>query len=272
MAVVVPYDFSEVADHAVKYALNAAKASEMKVFLLHVVKKDSEKKDAESKLEKAAAGFPGATEGVIRSKVVVGSIFEDIAKIAETLDAKLIVMGTHGEKGLQRILGSHAIKVITSGVIPFCVVQEDTRIGDINRIVVPFDLSKESIQILTFASRLSKIYNAEVNLVGGEQTDEFLIRKSHSNIRLATSHLEKEGVPHKVELLPRQKRFAEAVLDYAETNNADLIAVGYMQNSIIPQLDRFVQTLITNEKRLPVLVVNAEGLYKSSSQYGFLTV
>jgi hypothetical protein len=56
--------------------------------------------------------------------VRVGSVYEDIGDAAAEIDADLIIMGTHGMRGMQFITGSRALRVITSSSVPFVVVQE----------------------------------------------------------------------------------------------------------------------------------------------------
>lgn len=273
MTYVVPFDFTPATENAMAYGLHVAATFDREVMLLHIVKKESEVADAEARLQEVVNQQSAEDQGRMKVKAVVGNIFEDIAKIADVVDAQLIVMGTHGMKGMQKLFGSNAIKVITSSVVPFVVVQENMRPAtSVNKIVMPFDLSKESVQILSFATELAKKYDAEIHLLGGEQTDEWLIKKSHSNIKFATDYLRKNGVRHKVELLPRRKDFHEEVIKYAVENGVDLIAVGYIRESVLPQFDTFTQSLITNEVGLPVMVVNAEDILSVNSQYTFLTV
>merc|ERR1711991_9537 len=39
----------------------------------------------------------------VKAVVKVGNIFDDIGKIAEDKEARMIVMGTHGAKGMQKL-------------------------------------------------------------------------------------------------------------------------------------------------------------------------
>lgn len=57
-------------------------------------------------------------------KVVNGYAAEEILKLAETDGADLIIMGTHGRKGIDRILfGSVAEKIVKSSPIPVMTVR-----------------------------------------------------------------------------------------------------------------------------------------------------
>ena len=48
---VVPHDFSEAADNALKQAVEIAKPTSSKIYILHIVNKESEVNTAEEKLD-----------------------------------------------------------------------------------------------------------------------------------------------------------------------------------------------------------------------------
>lgn len=57
-------------------------------------------------------------------KVVNGYAAEEILNLVESLGADLIIMGTHGRKGIDRILfGSVAEKVVKSSTIPVMTIR-----------------------------------------------------------------------------------------------------------------------------------------------------
>ena len=117
--VLVPHDFTSVADTAINHAAKIASIFDGGIYLLHIVGKDKEVGDAREKLtkiaEEAAKTYNLKVEPIIR----IGNIFEDIGDVATEIDARLIVMGTHGVKGIQKLVGSYALKVITHSKVPF---------------------------------------------------------------------------------------------------------------------------------------------------------
>jgi nucleotide-binding universal stress UspA family protein len=75
-------------------------------------------KGAEAKIEELSdtyfKGYP-----VCKTRVVLGDAAEEILKYAETEKIGLIIIGTHGRKGIDRILfGSVAEKVIKMSSVP----------------------------------------------------------------------------------------------------------------------------------------------------------
>lgn len=60
----------------------------------------------------------------VEAEVVVGYATEEIIAAAEKYHADLIIMGTHGRKGIDRILfGSVAEKVVTQSKVPVLTVR-----------------------------------------------------------------------------------------------------------------------------------------------------
>ena len=53
-----------------------------------------------------------------------GSIFDVISEVANEIKANVMILGTHGKKGIQHITGSYAMKVITESPVPVIVVQK----------------------------------------------------------------------------------------------------------------------------------------------------
>jgi len=67
--------------------------------------------------------FPGAN---VEGKVLVGYPAEEILNLAEDEKADLIIMGTHGRTGIDRILfGSVAEKVVKSSTCPVLTIRPE---------------------------------------------------------------------------------------------------------------------------------------------------
>jgi nucleotide-binding universal stress UspA family protein len=76
---------------------------------------------AEKKLQEfVQETFP---EGSCRAQVVLGDAAEEILNYAEAEEIDLIIMGTHGRKGIERIIfGSVAERVIKKSPVPVLTV------------------------------------------------------------------------------------------------------------------------------------------------------
>ena len=259
-SLLVPHDFTPTADNAVKYALNLATKMEANVDLLHVVKNDSGVSKAKAEFEKVIANTKDIPAGIeLKTHVKSGSIFTDIASMATELHASLIIMGTHGSKGLQqKMFGSFALKVITSTHVPFLVIQDNVTGMDLSKIVVPLDETQESLQIEQVTTGLAEIFKSEVHVLTEKKVDSNLKLKVAVHSGLLSKQLKEAGITYQAKVLEKKKGFSSDIVNYALENQAHLIAFAYHSDSLLPQFDTFAQSLITNKKDVPVLVVNSK--------------
>ncbi len=268
----VPYDFSHVSESAARLAIDLAVANNGLVYLLHIVGKTSEKLDARANFKKVIASHNESERKLLTTKVIVGDLFEDMGKAGDLLKASLIVMGTHGAKGFQKVFGSNAVKMISNASSPFLITQGKKSVDKINTIVMPFSFSKESIQITTFAARMAKKFNAKIHLLACHDNDSWIEHKTQSNQLVVRKHLTDSGVEHEIVNIPSSRPYEEELLSYAAKVDADIIAAAYYKESVLPTPNSFIQGMIENELQIPLLTVNAEELSVINSNYSFMSV
>ncbi len=94
-----------------------------------------------------------------------------IVSYAERCDIDLIVMGTHGRRGVRRLLlGSTAEEVVRTAPCPvFTVRSRDpsaaVALKEIASILVPLDFSRHSQTALCHAKELAAVYDARLDLL-----------------------------------------------------------------------------------------------------------
>ena len=268
----VPHDFSPVSESATRLALDLAEANDGSVYLLHIVGKDSEKADARKKFADMIEEMSPEDQKRATSKVIVGDLFEDTGKAGDILKASLIVMGTHGAQGMQKFFGSRAVKMISNASSPFLITQGKKEVEKIKTIVMPFNFSKESIQITTFASAMAKKFKAKIHLVGFHDSDKWLANKMQSNQLVVRRHLTEAGIEHEIVNLPGNGSYEEELMNYSKSVDADVIAAAYFKEGILPSPNSFIQMMIENEQQIPLLTVNSAELTVINSNYSFMSV
>lgn len=258
ITIVVPTDFSKVADCAISHAVNLAKTINGDVVLLHIVGKEKERENAEEKLIALVATLKQETGLAISYEARLGNIFDDIGGAAEDLKAKLIIMGTHGVKGMQHITGSYAVKVITHSKVPFIVVQERGFRSGYKNIVLPFDLSKDSKQKLNFAVSIAKVFNSKVYIIYPAETDQFLVNAINNNVSLAKSELKSNQIEFDVKMADDKGSFVKQFLAYAAAIDADLIAIVNSQEEGFPEIlaGTDERQIISNDAQIPTMILN----------------
>lgn len=136
-------DFSEGAARAADLARTLARAHGARLYLLHVITELGDKhrrsipasvmeafvqevkNQAVKDMHDFAGRFFADLADELDSDVVIGSGAEEILAQAERLGADLILMGTHGRRGVEKLLvGSTTERVIRKSAIPVLTVPE----------------------------------------------------------------------------------------------------------------------------------------------------
>lgn len=265
---IVPHDFTSVANIALEHALATARPLDADVYLLHVVSKNKDIAEAETKLNTIIEGH-GSGVNIIPS-VRVGNIFEDIGDFAAEHHAELIFMGTHGAHGWQHVTGMNALKVITHSSVPFVVVQERTpKETGYDDIVVPLDLSKETKQKLAIVANIAKYFNSNVHVITPEESDEFLRHQVKANILFAQKYFKERNINVTATVVP-SSGFDKEVVKHAVNIDADLIAIMNLnKNRMLGVLSAtHEEYIITNDAQIPALIMNPiEGIHTLSVDY-----
>lgn len=254
---IVPFDFTAVAEIALLHAIETAKKSNASVYLLHVVESENQISQNSTRLDEVATSH--SNENVeIKSFVRIGNIFTAISEFAAECESELIFMGTHGAHGWQHVVGSHALRVVTSSSVPFVIVQEkQIKAGGYKSIVVPLDLHKETKQKLSVVSKLARYLGATIHVVTPEEKDSYLKHQVETNILFAESYFKEMNLEVSFAVLPGQD-FEKEVVRHSVSVNADLIAIMNLnRNSLLGIFSTsYEQFLITNDALIPVLILN----------------
>ena len=257
--IIVPTDFSSVAECALTHAIGIAiRQNECRIILLNIVAKEKEIKDSEKNLKATIEKFPIPSHVTIQGATRIGSIFDAIGNFASENDAKLIVMGTHGVKGMQHIMGSYAVKVITNSKVPFIVVQERKFRDGYKNILLPMDFSKETKQKLSMTISVAKSFGSKVHIFYPLASDEHFKQTVANNVALAKNELRVNKIEFDVQEISASGAFVKNMLNYAAAQDIDLIAVVNSQESGFPEIlaGTDERTIITNDAQIPVLIVN----------------
>ena len=134
--ILVPVDFGKISSRLIDYAMDVAKQLSADISFCHVVEpfvmvmlgspdfEEFEERNRSFGMEKMANLVEDikANGRNCRGQVLFGDAVDEIVKYAKDEGADLIVLGTHGAKGVEKILlGSVAERVVKRSACP-CVV------------------------------------------------------------------------------------------------------------------------------------------------------
>ena len=244
--ILCPIDFSDHSRRALDHAIAIARWYTSTVTVLHVFPSaqvapvgpgpvvvepiflspvDRDKLLADTKAFAATESAPGIT---METAVREGSVAAEILEHAETIKANLLVIGTHGRSGFERLLlGSVAERVLRKARCPVMTVP--SRLPDAmpagpvlyKRILCPVDFSDASWHALKYAISMAQEADGELailHVIGHEL-------EHTSDIEFATGMTVGDFLKDREETL--RQRLREAVASASESCRADsLIAHG----------------------------------------------
>ena len=256
--IIVPWDFSQVAENAFQHAVNISKALNRDILLLHVV---DDKKDADGKkgeMEASSEKLGNEFGKKPHSQVVAGSIFHAIGETAKELKAEMIIMGTHGRKGAQKLFGSKALKVVVSSRIPFLVVQDKPFKEKIDTILLPIDFKSENKEKANWIYYLARNFGSKFIILKSRAKDKGFKRKILSNIKYVETFLKGHDIEYEIVTSSGKQSFKHEIIDFAKEREADLILV--MATRDIKWVDYMLgapeQYILANPENLPVMCMN----------------
>lgn len=157
--ILFPTDYAPCADRAFAHASFLAGRLGAELHVLHV--------DPVTGPATARAFTYEVPDGVARVDVTVRASSPAQAIVRAAREADLVVMGTHGRRGVQRVaLGSTAEQVLRGADCPVLAVGIDakrTTPMSVERILVPVDFSDSSGPALAIAGALAGFYHARVD-------------------------------------------------------------------------------------------------------------
>ncbi len=244
--ILVAYDFTKASDIAVEHALMTAERFGFEVHLVHIIEDSKDIEKTENKFKK----IPNYDKVICH--VRIGDIFEDIVNFSYEIHSKYTVLGIHNLSIWQKyVTGSDVFKILNSDDThsPFIIVQE----GDVNtysKILVPIDGGDATKQKLLHVTRIAKNFQSEVVI---------LLKKGIPENKFSQRYIRKffneYSISHTFEI--REEDFDESIPLVAKETGCNLIAiVNETNNTFLPLNYTDEQSIILNELKLPVLVVN----------------
>jgi nucleotide-binding universal stress UspA family protein len=269
MKILVPIDFTPVTENALKYAIGLTGILPVtNIILFHVVSSEKDVAPATGNLNTLMQKYNDNSKIILESYVKPGNIFDQIGNTASESGAALIVMGTHGIKGMQHIIGSRAMKVITQSKTPYIVVQK-LPFKEIKKMLIPVDYTKEIKQLLPLVEMLNKKFKASLQLIKQKSNDEFLNNKINNNLNYFKSFLKDSNIQFTESGSYNSSSKYKDVLSEANASGADLIVTTIDPETNITDYIMGVeeQKLVANESQIPVLCVNIKYFMKGTSVF-----
>jgi nucleotide-binding universal stress UspA family protein len=177
----VPTDFSEQAENALKVAAQLAKKNNSELYILHTLELPLHLANSNESnslpepiyfIKLAEKNFKALLEKPYMEGVEVqeayghNEIFEDIKEAVEMNDIDLVIMGSHGVSGFKEMfIGSNTEKVVRTSKKPVLVIKNEHDEFNIKDFVFATDFSKEAKGSIQEAINFAKGVDAKLHLL-----------------------------------------------------------------------------------------------------------
>jgi len=253
--ILCPVDFSDVSAKAYCYAQSIAVHYAAKLILQHVVELDLHpsayyqveldffedyRNTLISNAKEQLRQFADLRGGVEPESVVEESYApEAILALAQARAANLIVMGTHGRRGLDHfMLGSVTERVLRRAACPVLAIPGKAAAGNgkasdpvmVRRVLCCVDFSAHSERALDHAFSVARAYAADLSVLhvldNTPESDDVGKDTAAAMEKLQELVAAREPDPAKVDLQVRLGKAYREILDFSAEEHPDLIVTG----------------------------------------------
>ena len=179
--ILVPTDFSEHADFALKAAASIAKKHNSELVIVHmlglseaVINKDESREVMEALyyMKLAEKRFQTYLDKDFLKDIPVQTtvqnykVFTELDKVANDFKCDLIVMGSNGSTGWNEVfVGSNTEKVVRTSEIPVLVIKKELEDFKISKAVFVSNFKEENLPAYNKAMQFFQKFDAEVKLL-----------------------------------------------------------------------------------------------------------
>lgn len=260
----VPTDLSEHANTALKYALELAKVvpvenlilfhnnpqvitSEIPVLYWDDLKRMNEeiREHLEKKLSKAL-DEAAIDASVLKTEIVVVSDAGTIASVSEMAKKKkadLIIMGTHGKTGLEKLIfGSVTAGVLESCPVPVLAIPRHFRFKPVSKVAYASSLTHFGPEIRSVLSVI-KAFGARLEVVHFD--DGLLSEKLISHAKRVLHEMDAEDIDLQIVPVNLEEKLADQIRKFVASSKPDWLVM-------IPKKREWYEKLFLSSKTLDV--------------------
>ncbi|MBL0132626.1 MAG: universal stress protein [Chitinophagaceae bacterium] len=269
---IVPTDFSPVSLNAMNYAAEMAKSLEASMLLVHIfqvpvtftevpvaaVPVEEMRSSSEAKLNEMKKAAEHITSGAVKvyTEARMGDTIEELKDLCEAIQPLAIVMGTHGNSGLERlIMGSTTLTAIKHLTWPVIAIPPGTVFKNIKKIGLACDFRDVvNSTPVTDIKKIVKEMNADLHILNVDYNQQ----RFNQNTPLESAYLETmlEDVSPQYHFINKPD-VVEGINEFADSNNLDLLMVVPKKHKLLESIFHKSSSagLITHS-HIPVLSIH----------------
>jgi len=270
--IIVPTDFSAIANNAVDYAVGLAKQTGGSVLLFHayqvpvsmtdvpivLVSVEELQKNAEAKMAQVKKSLEQQTGGTIKlyGETKLGDTVDELEELCNHVKPFAVVMGTKGATGLERVFfGSTTLTTIRHLSWPVIVVPPDKKYSGIKKIGFACDF-REVVETTPahFIRGFVKEFNAEIHVLNVDYKSTHF--KPDTPEQSALLHTMLEDLNPKYDFI-EDENIEAGIEKFAEKNNLDLVITIPKKHKLLEGLFKKSHTKdLVFHSHLPIMCVH----------------
>ena len=266
--ILVPTDFSDQAENALKVALQLAKKHNSEIYVLHSMEmplhlatsgdkgslpeslffiKLAEKRFNDLRKSDYLNGFE------INEAIGHNEIYEDIEEACKKNNIDLIVMGSNGASGFKEMfVGSNTEKVVRTSKTPVLVIKNKHQDFNIKDFVFATDFSEEGRGVLNKAQNFAKMVGAKMHLLFVNTPADF--KTSSQAQSIMENFVRGMGVENYALNIYNDTSVEKGILNFAKQINAQLIGMGtHERKGISHFFNGSISEDMVNHANMPVI-------------------
>ncbi|TDO77992.1 nucleotide-binding universal stress UspA family protein [Flavobacterium chryseum] len=238
--ILVPTDFSEHAEDALKVAAQIAKKNDSEIIILHTLELPHQTSDAilgGASIPEAIFFMKKANETLdeISAKPYLDGIkITEIAKmdkpshgiiqISKEYDVNLIIMGSHGSSAIDQLhIGSNTEKVLRNSEIPVLVIKNSTTNFTASEIVFASDFTNETKKPFAKLLEFTKFFDSKINLVTICTPNSF--KPTHVIEKAMISFVSEFNLTNYSTHIYNDTNIEKGIINFSNSVNADIIGM-----------------------------------------------
>lgn len=238
--ILVPTDFSEHAEYALKVAAQIARENNSEIILLHMLELPHQAGDAlgsghdipeimffKNQAIRNLEELMDADylEGIEVSEIIqFDKAFEGILAVSKINNIDFIVMGSHGSNGFQEMfMGSNTEKVVRFSDVPVLVIKGETTNFKARNFVFASDFSQEIKKPFKQLLGFAKAFNSHLQLVMINTPSSF--KPTHVAEKIMSDFMKEFNFPNHTLHIYNDVNIEKGILNFSNNVQADVIGM-----------------------------------------------
>jgi nucleotide-binding universal stress UspA family protein len=238
--ILVPTDFSEQAEYALRVAAQIAKQNNSEIILLHMLELPHQAGDALGSghqipeimfyKDKAISKLEDLMdvdylEGINVLEIIqFEKAFDGILAVSKKNNVDLIVIGSHGTSGFQEMfIGSNTEKVVRFSEVPVLVIKNRNDDFKASNFVFASDFSDEIKKPFAQLVDFAKSFDADLSLVMINTPNSF--KPTHVAEKIMNDFMKDFNYPKYTLHIYNDVNVEKGILNFSNSLNADLIGM-----------------------------------------------